>query len=364
MIFNTFSDLRYAWRSWRKTPGLLIVAILSLAAGIGANAAMFTLANGLLFKPLAVSRPDQLEVFDGAYSAVMYRELRDTNTVFDGLIARQTSGVILTAPAVATTQSGRVGDIRPERVTAELVSGNYFSVLGISPALGRFITADEERRSDAGAPVVVSYRYWQHSLQFDQNVVGRTLLVDHLPMVIVGVAPQSFSGIEVGTMPAVWVPLGLQALVFADGPQLDNTGYRWLHLMGRRKPSVTEAAAETTINGTFQQLIRDGHHKPYRVDPQRIRIGLQTGGFSRVRLDVERPVRFLLAIVGLVLLIASANLVGLLLVRVRTRRREIAVRIALGAGAGRLRRLFVTEALLLAIVAAGVGVAISTAVVP
>lgn len=341
-------DVRYGARMIRKSPAFTAVAVFSLALGIGANIGIFSLMDAVLFRPLPVERPAELERFDSGYSYTMYRELRDTNKVFSGLIARQISPVTMVTAG------------QPERATAELVSGNYFSVLGIQPAVGRFVTPDDDDAPMRHPVAVLSYAFWRDHFGSDPGIAGKLIRINDYPFTVVGIAPATFTGVQSGTSPDLWAPLMTQPRLFPEpSPVLDNTGYAWLNLLGRRAPGVNEQQAISGINVTFHQLVQDGHHKLYRGKvPGRENLRLLPGaaGFSRLAEDYGNTLYFLMAVVGLVLLIACVNIASLLLVRSAARRREIAVRLALGAGRIRLIRQLLTESISLAVMGGLLGI--------
>jgi predicted permease len=343
-----FQDVRYGARMIRKSPVFTAVAVISLALGIGANIGIFSLMDAVLFRPLPVEKPTELEKFDSGYSYTMYRELRDANKVFSGLLARQITPVTLVTAG------------QPQRATAELVSGNYFSVLGIQPALGRFLTPDDDDAPMSHPVAVLSYAFWRDHFGADPGIAGRIIRINDYPFTVVGVAAASFSGVQPGSSPDLWAPLMTQPRLFpGSAPVLDNSGYAWLNLMGRRAPGVNEKQAIAGINVTFHQLVKDGHHNLYRGKvPERENLHLLPGaaGFSRLAEDYGNTLYFLMAVVGLVLLIACVNIASLLLTRSAARRREIAVRLALGAGRLRLVRQLLTESISLAMIGGLLGV--------
>ena len=341
-------DLRYGLRMMRRTPALSAVAVLSLALGIGANTAIFSLMDEILLRMLPVERPHELERVAGTFdhfSYVMYRELRDQNRVFSGLLARNASPVTLIANG------------RTERAVAELASNNYFTVLGVKPALGRAFTDQDE------SVVVLSFHYWRERLGADPAIIGTTLRINNYPCTVIGVAPPGFQGVEVGSSPEVFVPLAMQPQIFDRGVSvsetLDNTGFAWLALLGRRLPGVSEAQARAGLSVTFHQIIADGHHKFFRDRKREYAMDLAAGGkgLSRLRGQFENPLILLMSVVALVLLIACTNIANLLLARSAARRKEIAARLALGAPRLRLIRQLLTESTMLGIIGGSLGFA-------
>ena len=341
-------DVRYGLRMMRCTPALSTVAVLSLALGIGANTAIFSLMDEILLRMLPVERPQELERVAGTFdhfSYVMYRELRDQNHVFSGLLARNASPVTLIANGHA------------ERAVAELASINYFSVLGVRLALGRAF-ADGDRNA-----VVVSFHYWRERLSADPAIIGTTLRVNNYPFTVIGVAPPGFPGVEVGSSPDVFVPIEMQPEIFDRGTSvsdtLENTGFAWLALLGRRFPDISEAQARAGLSVTFHQIIADGHHKLFRDRKREYAMDLAPGGkgISRLRGQFENPLILLMSVVALVLLIACTNIANLLLARSAARRKEIAARLALGAPRLRLIRQLLTESALLGVIGGTLGFA-------
>ena len=347
-IEEFFHDLRFSARMLLKSPSFLAVALLSLALGIGANTAIFTLIDALVLRTLPVAHPRELERLEGYFSNPMYRELRERNQVFASLIASQATPVSL----VAVHET--------DRAVAELVSGNYFATLGVQPFLGRVIS-DEDDSSALSHPVaVLSYRFWQQRLGADPVVVGKVIRINNHPFVVIGVAPANFSGVEVESRSDLWVPITMQPQVFETGiSTLEDTGNGWLRLLGRRKPGLDEAAAQAGIVVTLKQIAKEGRHKLYRNNIDRAQIHLFPGavGFSQLREEFERPLYLLMGVVALVLLIACMNIANLLVARSAVRRREIAVRLSLGAGRFRLVRQLLTESLALSVAGGALGVA-------
>jgi predicted permease len=353
-------DLRYALRMWRKNPGFTAVALLSLALGIGANTAIFSVLDEVLLRSLPVSNPRELalltliatdqnsrwaavlrEVFgdEAPLSYPLYRALRDSNQVFSGLAASfEPMNVDMAAQG------------RPQ-VQAEPVSGNYFSVLGVEPILGRVLEVGDDQVPGSGGargPVaVLSYRFWQRHFALDPAVLGRSIRLNGAPFTIVGVARQGFDGELVGIPSDLWLPV---ALMKALSPQKDpERGAPWFTVIGRLKAGITRRQAQEAL----QALLR---HAPdgttFGMNPAWFGIRVKDGskGISSLRAQLSIMLIVLMCAVGLVLFIACANLATLLLARAAARHREIAVRLSIGAGRARLIRQLFTESLLLAVI--------------
>jgi predicted permease len=332
-------DFRFALRMLRKAPGFTIVVILTLTLGIGANAAIFSLLDAVLLRTLPIERPEELERLGGYFSYPLFRELRTRNEVFSGLAARQTVPVSVSAAG------------RTERAVAEIVSGNYFEVLGVRAMLGRTFTSADDRVPMGHPVAVISYHEWRQRLSGDPAIVGKQLRIDNYPFTVIGVAPPAFFGVEAGTSVDMWLPVMMQPQVFGRGQSsFDNSGWGWLNLFGRRAPGVGEARAREALNLTFHQIVEEGHQKLFRPGSD-VAIQLASGstGFSRLRGEFENPLYVLMAVVVVVLLIAAANVANLLLARSTARRHEVGIRLALGAGRSRLIRQFLVESTLLGI---------------
>src|SRR5690349_17032262 len=246
-------DIRYALRMLAKNPAFAAVVVLTLALGIGANAAIFSLLDQVLLQSLPVANPEQLVVLsvyeakepnvDSSFSYPMYQDLRDRNSVFSGVIARG-----------GTQMNVSYGD-QTERVRGELVSGNFYEVLGVRPWIGRLFTQDDDRTPRAHPVAVLSYKFWESRFNKDPNVVGKTILVNEQPVTVLGVTPPGFYGVDLSNNPDVRVPL-MMTPVFNPAPptRLQSRRLQWLTLMARRKPEVTPEQAQASLGVLYKQL--------------------------------------------------------------------------------------------------------------
>jgi predicted permease len=356
-------DVRHAVRGLRKTPGFTIVVLLTLALGIGANTAIFSLTDQLLLRSLPVLDPSRLIQLDGpgafqgrttnaqTFSYPMYTDFRDRNKVFSGLLAR--------FPLTMTV----VWHGDAERAEGDLVSGNYFEVLGVRPAIGRVFNAADDRIPGGHPVALLSYGYWQRRFAGDPAVLNQTITVNGHPMTIVGVTAPGFSGLQVGTSSDVMVPLMMKPQMTPTWNDLDNRRSRWLTVIGRLAPGVSVAEASAQMNVVYRQINEQEIKELRTPSPafvQRFvskRLELLPGGrgLSRLRGQFSVALTVLMAMVGVVLLIACANVANLMLARTASRRKEIVVRLALGAGHGRIIRQQLVESVLLALAGAALG---------
>src|SRR5262245_21938844 len=372
-IRNTPITMRFALRTLFKTPFVTIVAIVSLALGIGANAAIFSLFDQLLLEPLPLPGAERLVHMrapgpkpgsvscnqagdcDSVFSYPMFRDLERVQTVFTGVAAHVTSGA-----NIAARGETHNGDLM-------LVSGSYFPVLGLTPALGRLIGPDDDRTPGESHVVVLSHAYWQSRFGADPAVLDQTIVVNGLTMTIVGVAPRGFAGTTIGVKPDVFAPITMRG--FSAGfTGFDNRRSYWAYLFARLKPGVTieQAAAALAIQyrgilndveaplqkGMSAQTLARFKARPLLMEP-----GWR--GQSSVTREAKAPLSLLLSVTAFVLLIACANIANLLLARGASRAGEMAVRLSIGAGRWQLVRQLLGESCLLALMGGVAGIVVA-----
>jgi predicted permease len=340
----------------RKSAGFTAAAVLTLALGIGANVAIFSLLDAVLLRRLPVRHPEELVLISSldaesrsvsSFSYPMHRDLRDKNEVFTGLIARGGAQFNLNFRGIN------------EQVSGELVSGNYYDVLGVRPWVGRLFTQQDDLTPGAHPVVVFSYGFWQRRFGGDPAIVGQTVLLNEHPMTVIGIAPPEFYGTSLSRNLDVRVPL-MMTPIFNPVPanRLENRQHQWLDLMARLRPGVNRPQAQASLEVLFQQIRASEAQKlPAETsdfDRRRFlaaEIHLEPGaqGALYLQKEVGRPLGLLFAVTGIVLLILCANLVNLSLARLAARSQEVAVRSALGAGARRLAQQWLTESVLLSL---------------
>ena len=363
-------DLRYSLRTLRKSPVFLAVAVLSLALGIGANTAIFTLVNQLILQPLPVPHPEQLVMLAGRgkhyggnngmdrLSYPMYQKLRDQNQVF--------SGMFCTYPTVVSA----LFDGRSELIGADFVSGNYFPVLGIGAAAGRVFNASDDLIQGGHPLAVLSYGYWRARFASDPAIVGKKIVVNGRALTIIGVSRAGFDGVEPGRAPQIRIPITMKDVMPATVfKRMNDDRMRWIEAFGRLKPGITREHAQVELQPLFHQLINQEVKEPAfakassLVKQEFLRMWLElmpgSTGRSNLRRMYEKPLFALMGIVGLVLLIACSNLANLLIARASARQKEIAVRVALGARRGRIIQQLLLESFLLAAAGGLLGIALA-----
>lgn len=351
-------DLRYALRLLRKTPGFTAVAVLSLAIGIGANTAIFTIIDALMLKMLPVKNPSELVQFShffqeqrSSFSYPWYEHFRDQSHSFAGVFA------------VSSTDTFKLRESQEiEAAECQYVSGNYYTVLGVNAIAGRVITPEDDKLTGAPAePVaVLSYAFWKRRFGANPSVIGRTVFLEGVPFTVIGVTPPEFFGVEPGHSPSITIPMATERRIRPES-WLPRPDYNWLRLMGRLKPGIPLEQAHADASTIFQRLITqeaggidDPHRRRLHLE-QRLKLTSAGAGLDTLRLRFSEPLRILMAVVGVVLLIACANIANLLAARAAARRREIAVRLALGARRLRVLRQFLTESLLLSAIGGTLG---------
>ena len=371
---NLLADLRLAFRGLRRSPLFATVATASLALGIGANTAIFTLIDQILLRKLPVKHPEELVMLfqRGAHngsnmgarmhSYPIYQDYQQKAQPLSQVICRR-----LIPASVAV-------DNQTERISAEMVSGNYFDMLGVGPAVGRVLHSKEDDQNYNGHPVVVlSYDYWVSRFARDPGVVGKKIQVNNYPMTIVGVSAAGFAGIDPARSPQMRVPILMKPVVVPEWNwfEVSNERTRWVQVFARLKPGFTIESAQAPLQGLFLQIRQHEMTLPgaknwtpfirERFMQGRLALEKADVGYSPLRNDFSTALLVLMAMVGLVLLIACANVANLLIARAFMRQREIAVRLSLGATRGQLIRQLLTESVLLSLIGGALGVALSVA---
>jgi len=365
-----WQDIRFGARMLAKHPGFTAIAVLTLALGIGANTAIFSLVNQVLLRRLPVQNPDELVVLrspgpmrghvwsDGdeaqSFSYPMYKRLRYSNSVFSGMLAR------FAIPASIASRG------QTERGSGELVSGNYFDVLGLRPTLGRLFTLDDDRVPGAQPVAVLSHAYWTRRFGGDSGVLNQTLLVNNTPLTIIGVAPAGFTGIQVGQAADIFVPLMMKGQMTPERNGLEEWDNYWLAILARRKAGLSMAQTEAGINAVYRPLLQEQLAQINGWDPQKRqkfldkKVLLVPGAKGRTTLqsDSGQPLIALFVMVALVLLIACTNVANLLLAQGAARQRELAIRAAMGASRGRMIQQLLAESLLCALAGGAAGLLI------
>ena len=372
-------DIRFALRQLRKSPAFTLTVIITLALGIGANAAVFTLFDQALLRMLPVEKPRELVRFEWTgtfsgssssfggdqhnfFSYPMYKDLRDHNQVFAGLVAADRTGV------------GVSWRNQAESEDAEVVSGNYFQVLGLRPAAGRLFTDQDDTVKNANSVLVLSYNYWQTRFSASRDVVGQIVLINGHPFSILGVAPQNFDSAIGGYRPGVFIPISMVEVAMpwmVPRDDLNNHQSIWLTLLARLKPGVVPAQAAASLEPLWHALrvnefaLYHSHTERFRksfIDESHLKVIDDSKGFNPGRMDLERPLAILMSMAGLLVLLCTVNVATLLLLRAAGRTREMSMRYALGAKRSRVASQMLVEGGLLGMAGATVGLALAPAV--
>jgi predicted permease len=369
-------DIRYAIRQLRKSPAFTLTVIVTLALGIGANAAVFTLFDQVLLRMLPVNRPKELVRFewsgafsgsmssfggdtDNYFSYPMYKDLRDHNQVFEGMLAADKTGV------------GISWHNQAESKDAEVVTGNYFQLLGLKPAVGRLLTQQDDTAKNANPVVVLSYEYWKTRFGGMRDVAGQTLLINGHPFSILGVAPQNFDSAIGGYKPGVFIPISMVEVAMpwmASRDDLNNHQSVFLTLVARLKPGITIPQAEASLGPLWHSLraneltlykSKSERFKKAFLDNSRLKVEDDSKGFSPGRIDLQKPLIILMSMAGLLVAMCAINVATLLLLRAAGRAREMSMRYALGARRVRIVTQLLIDGALLGIAGTAGGLALA-----
>jgi predicted permease len=363
-------DLRFSARSFLRSPSFTATAVLSLALGIGATTAIYTLVDQAILHSLPVDHPERLVLIDwngpqladtfGSFNLMSYpicRDLQQQTRLFDGVFCR----------AATTINLSTGGDATP--TAAELVSGTYFSVLGVRPALGRLLTGDDDQVPESSPVVVLSYDFWKNQLGTAPDIVGRKVLVNRYPMTVVGVAAPTFHGIDVGKIPSLWIPAVMSAQAIPGFETMLDRRTRWMQILGRLKQNVSLAEAQAGLQPWFKAMLDEDTRRPRfpKVGAGQLRRFLASTleltpapqGHSVLRRSLSTPLWVLFAATAVLLALACLNVAGLFLARGSARQREISTRLALGASGGRIGRQLLADSLLLALAGGLLGIVLA-----
>jgi len=368
-------DARYAARSLARSPGFTATAVASLAIGIGASSALFSLLDQVLFRLLPVREPERLVLIDwkgnslsdnrGTYNLMSYpicRDLQKQDRFFEGVFCRSAQTMNLASAA------GQA----PESVRGEIVSGSYFPVLGVSAAQGRLIQEEDDGQPGAHPVVVISHAYWLKAFGGAPDVVGRKVLVNNFAMTVIGVASASFHGIDVGELPALWIPAAMKRQATPGWDQLLDRRAMWMQVLGRLRPGLTAAEAQAGLQPWFKAMLDEDTRRegfPPATAEQRAAFLASTlavtpagRGHSPLRRQMDQPLQVLMAGTLLLLLLASLNVASLFLARGAARGREIRTRLALGASRRRITSLMLADSLWIALLGGALGLLVAPVV--
>ena len=364
-------DLRYAFRNLAKSPGFLLLAVTTLGLGISANAAIFSLFYQVLLRSLPVPEPERLAVFhveklempgrnssdnyESVFSYPMYRALRDGAHSFQGIAARSGESVQLVENGSA------------ERLQAEVVSGNFFQVLGLRPQIGRLLNPSDDQRGAGNPAIVLSYGYWMKHFGGEVSAIGRSVTLNQKIFTIAGVAPAGFRGVLSGNSLDLYLPLGLLPEIDADWKNYDQPRMSRFTILGRLNSGVSRESATAELAPLFAAIVQDqmkllkvtSPATRKRLESARIQLVAAARGLNQLERQWKKPLLVLVSMVGLLLLIGCANLANLLLARGMNRSRDTAIRLALGAGRGRIVSMLLAESLLVALGGAILGIVLT-----
>jgi len=363
-------DLRFSVRSFLRSPSFTVTAVLSLALGIGATTAIYSLVDQVLLHALPVRQPERLVLIDwigdqvasgfGSYNLMSYPiclDLQLQDRFFEGVICR----------AATTVNLSTGGENKP--VAAEIVSGSYFSTLGVGPALGRVLGSDDDRAPGANPVVVLAYDFWKTQFASAPDIVGRKVLVNQHPMTVIGVAARAFRGIDIGQVPSFWIPAAMSVQALPGFDKLLDRRTRWMQVLGRLRPDVTLAQAQAGLQPWFKAMLDEDTRRAgfpritaerrRRFLASRIELTPAPQGHSSLRRSLSEPLWVLLAATAVLLGLACLNVAGLFLARGSARDREISTRLALGASRGRIGRQFLADSILLALTGGSLGIVLA-----
>jgi predicted permease len=348
-------DIRYAFRNLRRTPVFTAIALTSLALGIGANSAVFTIADQVLVRDLPGAHTSELLALtsptaDSRFSYPMFQDFRDRSTVLSAVAARYPVPLNLTY------------NNRTERIQGELVSGTWFDTLGLSTSLGRPLTPDDDRVAGGHSVVVLTHDFWRRRFSSDRSIVNKLVLLNGHPMTVVGVAEPRYRGFDLGLRTDVLVPTMMKAAMTPAWNGLDDRRIAWLQLVGRLRPGISVGEAEARLQPFYRALLQleAGNRRQLVTEDAPLTLDPAPQGISELRTELAEPVRILVGIAALLLVLACANVANLLLARAAGRRREMAIRLAVGAGRNRLIRQLVAESITLAAVSGALALLVGT----